>query len=613
MRILFDSKKPEYKTPFGVLAPEEVCVLHIRIPKDVQARFVGLVVETEAGEELAEFAFAWEGEDGDYDLFKCDFLLAERGLYFYWFRIHGVNGPFRLFRDGDGTNMEAGEKWQLSVVPTELAPPQDCMGAVMYQIFPDRFCRVGDCDLRDKLQPYKLREDWGGQPEYRPNANGDVLCNDFFGGNFRGIASKLDYLKGLGVSILYLNPICMAFSNHRYDTADYRRPDPLLGTAEDFRMLCGEAHRRGLRVIVDGVFSHTGANSVYFDRFAHFGNGAYSRGERSPYYKWYNFRSYPDDYECWWNFRTLPNVTETEPSYMDFIIEREDSVIAYWLGLGADGFRLDVVDELPDEFVLAFKKRLRALKPDALLLGEVWEDASNKSAYGVRRRYFVDRELDSVMNYPWQKAILAYVKGQDDGAGLGGSIRTIAENYPPDVLNCVMNLLGTHDTQRALTALAGDFDGDRDYQAALRLSPEERAEGLRRLRRAAFLEFTLPGCPCIYYGDEAGMEGGKDPFNRVCFPWGSEDTALQDYYRSLGALKNGSAALKTGAVRVSAAGQGRIAFVRSLPEETVECAVNQSDEAWTIADGEVLLASGLTRTAEGPTLAPGGFAAIRRT
>ena len=610
MRILYNSRKEEYKTPFGTLVPEEVCVLHLRIPRDVQASIVELIVEDAQGERAASFAFAWDGEADGYDSFKCDFSLRERGLYFYWFRIHGVNGPFRLFKQGDDTNMEEGEKWQLSVVPEERKAPKACMGAVIYQIFPDRFCRLGDCDTADKLQPFTLREDWGGQPRYLPDENGEVLCNDFFGGNFRGIASKLDYLQALGVTILYLNPICMAFSNHRYDTCDYRRPDPLLGTEDDFRVLCREAHRRGMRVIVDGVYSHTGSRSVYFDREGRFGNGACS-GESSPYYKWYTFRSFPDDYDCWWNFPTLPNVNELEPSYVDFIIENEDSVIAYWLGLGADGFRLDVVDELPDEFVLRFHKRLRALKPDALLIGEVWEDASNKTAYDVHRRYFVDRELSSTMNYPWQKAIIAFCKGYDGGEALGEVVMTIAENYPPDVLHCMMNLLGSHDTMRILTELAGDFDGDRAYQAGVVLSPEQRALGGKRLRMASFLQYALPGSPSIYYGDEAGMEGCKDPFCRGCFPWGHEDAALQAHYRRLGALKRAETALRRGSVEVLEAGGGRFVFARRLHRETLMCYVNHSETPMPLSDGKLCYDDGVETVEGKPVLRPGGCACVR--
>jgi glycosidase len=381
----------------------------------------------------------------------------------------------------------------------------------------------------------------------------------------------------------------------------------MLGTEADFRSLCAAAHQRGMKVILDGVYSHTGANSVYFDGQGVFGNGACSKGKDSPYYSWYSFRKWPDQYESWWGFKTLPNVNELSESYQDYIIRDADSVIAHWLGLGADGFRLDVADELPDEFILRFKQRLRQLRPDALLLGEVWEDASNKSAYNVRRRYFTDGELDSVMNYPWRTAILNFLRETDDGRAFGETVMTIAENYPPQVLQALMNSLSTHDTPRILTALMGDFPGDRAFQSKVRLSPEQRELAFERLRAAAFLQYTLPGCPCLYYGDEAGMEGCKDPFNRGCYPWGQEDPRFLELFRSLGRLKNDTPALRAGTVRVTAAGEGKLVFLRQTEAQTVLCCVNRGDTPVHVAARRPLLAREAYSAGEGFVVQPGGY------
>lgn len=590
MRILFDSKNEAYKTPFGTLTPAQDCTLHLHIPSSCRSSAVCVVFEDCNGAEVAQFPFSLQRQQDGYDIFNCTFRLTRCGLYFYYFRITAFTGPFRLFRQGRDTNMEAGDKWQLSCVPEDFTTPDWAKGAVMYQIFPDRFHRSGQCDLTGKLQPFRLHTNWSDTPEFRPDAHGEVQNNDFFGGNFRGIEEKLPYLKSLGVSVLYLNPVVKAYSNHRYDAADFKAPDPLLGTEDDYRRLCQAAHRLGIHVIFDGVFSHTGSNSRYFDAKGVFGGGAVSDPD-SPYRSWFDFQHYPDKYTCWWGVKTLPCVNKMEPSYQRYIIDDEDSVAAHWLRLGADGFRLDVVDELPDAFVLRLKQRIRSLKPDALLLGEVWEDASNKVAYEVSRRYFVDGELDSTMNYPWQKAIIAFVKEADDGTALAEAIMTLAENYPPQVLACVMNLLGTHDTARILTVLGTDFTGSKEQTAQRYLSPEERARGIRRLRLAAFLQYTLPGMPSIYYGDEAGMEGFADPFNRRCFPWGQEDAALQEYYRSLGRLKTENTALRTGAVRVTAAGDGRIAFLRQTAEQCLHVFVNRSAQPWQTGVGGSLLFS----------------------
>lgn len=612
MRILYDSRQEAYKSPFGTLQTGQPCVMNIQIPVYCETAGVTLVLEDYAERPFDMKAFTFVEREGDYERWRCEFSL-ERGLYFYWFRVQTPDGGFRLFKQGNGTNMEAGEKWQLSCIPADFTVPEYARGAVIYQILPDRFYKDGQCDLTEKLRPFTVHENWRETPRYTPDGEGN-WCSDFYGGNLNGIRAKLPYLYDLGVKILYLNPIFMAYSNHRYDTADYKRIDPMLGTEADFVALCQQAHQLGMRIILDGVFSHTGSNSVYFDAEHRFGNGAVSNPE-SPYREWYRFSRYPDDYDAWWGMPTLPNVEEVTESYVNYIIEDEDSVIAHWLRLGADGFRLDVVDELPDRFVLRLKRRLRELKPDALLIGEVWEDASNKWTYGECRRYFVDGELDATMNYPWRKAIIDYVLGHDDGSILGEQIMTIAENYPPQVLSCVMNLLGSHDTARILTVLGDDFKGSKAEQAERYLTDKQRQIAVKRLLTAAFLEFTLPGMASIYYGDEVGVEGFDDPFCRRTFPWGREDLNLQSYFRELAALKNKTPALRTGDVRVTEAGQGRVSFQRTAETQIAQIYVNQSEEPWLLSgEGELQFGSGLYFNEGHVSVQPGGFClTIRKT
>lgn len=606
-RILFNSRDPQHKTPFGTVRTGDCCVLRLLTPHVSGATGVTLMLEDCDEQPLRELPFVPESEDADVRWWRCEFSLP-RGLYFYWFRVEKVGGSFRLFRQGEQTNMESGEKWQLSFVPADHTIPDFACGAVMYQIMPDRFWQSGECDLSEKLRPFSVHASHAEQPCYTADAGGN-WCGDFYGGNLRGIQEKLPYLRELGVGILYLNPVFMAYSNHRYDTADYKRVDPMLGTEDDFRALCDAAHENGMRVILDGVFSHTGSNSVYFDAKHIFGHGAVS-DPASPYREWYHFRHYPDSYDCWWNMPTLPNVEELTPSYVNYIIEDEDSVIAHWLRLGADGYRLDVVDELPDEFVAKLKRRMRAVKPESILLGEVWEDASNKRAYGVSRRYFVDAELDSVMNYPWRKAILAFAKGEDDGTGFGEAVMTIAEHYPPQVLNSVMNLLGSHDTTRLLTELSGVQANSREEKAAVRLTEEQRRLAIERERLAAFLQFTLPGIPSIYYGDEVGMEGFDDPFCRAFYDWENGDEALRAYYLGLSRLRNESEALRRGTVRVLEAGRGRIAFLRETAEQKATVFVNCTDKSWQLPDGYARFGCTMCVDREKNTLLPGGFCVL---
>lgn len=568
MKILYDSKNSYYKLPFGCLREDEKCTLRIDIPTKCNTTLVRLIVKDEERFEMV-VPFVKEKSQNNYDTFKTEFSLFRKNLYFYYFNIRTQDGDFDLYKQGSGTSIGQGSLWQLTCFDKNYDTPQRFKGQVMYQIFPDRFYKSGTVDATGKLEPYYIHENANDIPVFMPNEYGEILNNDFFGGNLKGISEKLGYLKELGIGIIYLNPIFFAFSNHRYDTADYKRIDPLLGTEDDFADLCKKAHKLGIKVILDGVFSHTGSNSVYFDEKHIFGNGACSN-PASPYKDWFMFENYPDRYTSWWGIKTLPCVDEMNPSYMDYIIYSEDSVIKHWLSLGADGFRLDVADELPDEFIKALKIRLKEIKPDALLIGEVWEDASNKISYGRRRKYFSQNELDSVMNYPFRDAILNFVKGYIDGGKFADDVMTIAENYPKPVLDCIMNLLSTHDTPRVLTELCGRKDGmSKADKANFKLQGYELLNVLSLSKAAAVLQFTLPGNPCIYYGDEIGMQGFEDPLNRAFFAWANEGCDLHKFYKELTFLKNNHQPLKLGDIRICETGNRYIKFARKYGDETI--------------------------------------------
>ena len=608
MRILYDSKQSLYKSPFGTLTPGQECTLNIHIPSTVRTTRVQLELLYQDHAPYRPYDFEFKMKKGAYDIYQLKFSFPETGLYFYYFRIHNRDGSFRLYKQGDDTNMEAGDLWQLSCVPADFETPDWAKGATIYQIFPDRFCSSGKVNTAGKLQPYVMHNYWHEEVFWKPTPEGIVLNNDFYGGNFKGITEKMDYIASLGVTILYLNPISKSFSSHRYDTGDYKTPDPMLGTEADFKALCDAAHARGIRVILDGVYSHTGSDSLYFNKNGTFpGKGAY-QSESSPYRSWYQFHQWPDSYNSWWGFDTLPTVNKMDPEFIKFIITDEDSVIAHWLKLGCDGFRLDVADELPDEFLKQLRTRVKELKPDAYVLGEVWEDASNKEAYGRRRRYFVDAELDSVMNYPFRTAILNFIRGRDSGRGLRDTVMAIAENYPPQVFHCNMNLLGTHDTPRILTALVDDFEGSREAQAGRRLSRNQMDVARERLLMATFLQFTLPGSPSIYYGDEALMEGHKDPFNRRPFPWGREDWELQNHFKRLGRLRRDQEAIRLGDVSFFEYGDKHLGFSRSYQGKTLKVYCNRSGDPWDIPAGKVIFGYNLQVVApDWLTLGPRGF------
>ena len=608
MRILFDSKLLQFKDPFGTLTPGQPCTLHIHIPSTVQTTAVECIVNHENGSHAQTAGLSFAMKKGAYDIFQGKFSIPETGLYFYYFRIHTPNGSFRLFKQGNDTNMEAGGLWQVSCVPADFTTPDWAKGATIYQLFPDRFCKAGKCDLTGKLQPYTVHQNWYEEVDWRPTPEGLVLNNDFYGGNFKGITEKMDYIASLGTTILYLNPISKSFSSHRYDTGDYKTPDPMLGTEADFAEMCRAAHERGIKVILDGVYSHTGSDSLYFNKNGSFpGKGAYQSPD-SPYHSWYTFHNWPDSYQSWWNFDTLPTVKKMDPAFIKYIITDEDSVVAHWLKLGADGFRLDVADELPDAFLKLLYDRVKAINPDAYVLGEVWEDASNKTAYGVRRKYFTNAELDSVMNYPFRTAIINFMRGFDSGSALKETVLSIVENYPPQVWQCNMNLLGTHDTPRILTALVDDFDGSREEKAKRRLSRNQWDVARERLLMASFLQYTLPGSPSLYYGDEAGMEGYKDPFNRRPYPWGREEEEFLAHFKRLGQLRRDVAALRLGDISFFQAGDKHIGFTRSYQGKTVKIYCNRSADAWNIPSGKLLLGYSLQVLApDWLTLGPRGF------
>lgn len=452
---------------------------------------------------------------------------------------------------GEGV-MGSEESFQLTVYDAAYDTPAWMRDGVMYQIMVDRFCHGEGTDALMHAkdgQNIILHEDWNEMPFLNIAENGDNFANDFFGGNLEGVRQKLPYLKQLGVSVLYFNPIFCARTNHKYDTSDYRRVDPMFGDEQALTRLCKEAEALGMRVMLDGVFSHVGDDSLYFNRRGTYGEhvGAY-RDPDSPYYKWFTFRHWPDDYECWWGFKTLPNVNEMDEDYRRFILEDDDSVVRHWVRKGTSGWRLDVADELPMPFLRELRRQVKGVSRDAAVLGEVWEDASHKVAYGQMRSYVLGDTLDSVMNYPLRDALIAFLMAQKDAAAVAKELSSLAQNYPKPFLYALMNLMGSHDRPRILNVLAGNDGSDipRSQRAGHRLSQEERMIGALREQLMLRFVFSVPGMPCIYYGDEAGVEGCADPFCRRTYPWGREDQDMLARYKAMAAMRNGHPVLKTG-------------------------------------------------------------------
>lgn len=580
--VPFHSRDLFFKSVFGAVKTDEFVKFRLLLPRSFCVSGAYFLLAKD-GEQTTEYPMYWAGMHGDeQEIWDIEISVAEKGLYFYHFDYDGAWGRGSVCLVGDGAGAVANansprEEWQLTVYDKNYQTPDWLKGGLIYQIFPDRFYNSG-APKENVPADRILRSDTENQPYFRPDGEGVVRNNDYFGGDLRGIEEKLPYLESLGVTCIYLNPIFEAHSNHRYNTADYSKIDSLLGTQTDFESLCAEAKKRGIRIILDGVFSHTGDDSLYFNRENRYPTlGAYNSAA-SPYYTWYSFYDYPNGYKSWWGFETLPEVDEESPAYLEFITG-ENGIVRKWLRAGAAGWRLDVADELPDVFIDALTRAAKAEKEDALVLGEVWEDATTKWAYGVRRRYLLGGQLDSVMNYPFANAILLFAR---DGIAeqFCTSVMQIVENYPKPALDVMMNHIGTHDTERAITKIAGESAEyrDREWQSAKALTDAEYKRGDALLKLAAVLQYTLPGVPSVYYGDEAGLQGYKDPFNRGCYPWGRENQALLAFYRRLGALRRGLPCLKDGTIAFLSSVLGCTAFVRENGGEAILVIANRNEQ-----------------------------------
>lgn len=505
-----------------------------------------------------------EGED--YKTYEAKHKFSTAGLFWYYFEVFQGTHKFYLQKTEDFEVEPTGEvysKFQQLVVKSLSKTVDTFKGGVMYHIFVDRFNKAGKVTPRGDLI---LRDDWGG--DLTKNTKDFLILNkECFGGNLKGIEKKLPYLKSLNVSTLYLSPIFESNSYHKYNTADYEKIDSMLGSQEDFISLVKKAKQEDIRIVLDGVFNHTGADSKYFNKLGHYDTvGAY-QSKNSPYYNWYDFKNYPDEYSSWWGFDTLPQIKNESQSFAKYIAGK-GGIIEKYMKMGILGFRLDVVDELDEKTLNAICKSARGIKPNCIMIGEVWEDASNKIAYSNRRHYFNGNQLDSVMNYPLKEAIIHYV-ATGDARNLRNTIYTIKDHYPKETSDNLMNILGTHDTERIATVLdrCAKTNGAKDYVKLLKL--------------ASLLQYTVMGVPCVFYGDEQGVFGGNAPFCRVCFPWSKENKTIKNWYELLGRLRN-HLAFKHGDLNVLTTENELFGFERVTRNRKVVVYTNASSETKTI-------------------------------
>ncbi len=603
MRARHISSDHAYRRPFGAVHLGEEVSLSIDVWDEPEATAaLHLWVEDEEEENggherlIPMIRSEFPASDGGIR-FGVTFVPDQCDILWYSFNITAANGDVWRYGAREGSQVGEGAfaygvppSFQITVYDQKREVlPSWYKDAVVYQIFPDRFARddawreraEASIDPDHKGIPRRLVEDWYTYPRYDRHPNGDIASWDMYGGSLEGIRGKLDYLESMGITALYLNPIFMAQSNHRYDTADYLQIDPMLGTKEDFERLCADAAEHGISIILDGVFNHTGRDSRYFNSFGNYPEKGAYQGEDSPYRNWYTFK---DDgtYAGWWGNPDLPETNEDAESYREFICG-ENGVVRTWLRAGARGWRLDVADELTDDFIREIKAAALAEKPDALLIGEVWEDATNKHAYGRLRKYFQGDELDGTMNYPLRHAVLDFLTLRTTAPEAVNLMEQLCENYPSEPYLSCLNLLGSHDRIRMLTIL-----GDSPHRSMLsdeeryryRLPKDKKSLAVSRLWAAALLQMTLPGVPCVYYGDEAGLEGYADPFCRAPYPWDDVDVNCRTIYRNAIAVRKAANPLISGDFHPFAVGDDVLGFWRfatAKDDDTVCCVlVNHS-------------------------------------
>lgn len=559
IKVMHDSQSIVYRRPFGAVEEGQKVKLSIDIEKEIVVaiellQFDGTKVNMGMEKEYlnsGNYRYSIEIDTED--------ALGVLGYYFIL-----IDGYDRVYYGNNDEHLGGiGQIYTYNPVPYQITIykksnlPEWYKEGIIYQIFVDRFCNGNDDgSINNPKKNSFIYGRWEDTPVYIKDYQGRTIRWDFYGGNIRGIIKKLDYIKSLGVNIINLSPIFKSSSCHKYDAGDYDIIDEMFGTEEDFKELCEKAKSKDIKIILDGVFSYTSSDSRYFNKAGNYDEiGAY-QSPNSKYHNWYKFNRYPYGYECWWGIEGRPNINVMHNSYIDFLVNRDDSIIKKWIDLGASGWRLNVTDELPDEFIEIIRDRLDTLDKETVLIGDVWDDASNKISYSKKRRYLYGKEIQSVTNYPLRESLINFTRGYIKSDKLKKKVMSLYENYPREVFLGNINLIGTSDTERILTVLDGN---------------------MRCLKIIVALQFTIPGVPLIYYGDETGVTGGKDPDNRKSYPWENEDVDLIGFYKRIAQIRNGQDALKKGDFNIFDTEEDIFAFERVYENERIVVVVNVSN------------------------------------
>lgn len=557
---LHDSQSIKFRKPFGAVEVGQKVKLSINVDREIIVaveliQFDGTRLNMGMQKEYlnnGEFRYSVEIDTSD-----------DLGILEYYFIL--IDGYNRLYYGNNDEHLGGiGQIYTYNPVPYQITvyeksyTPTWYKEGVVYQILIDRFYNGND----NKAISYPKKNSfiygrWDDNPMYIKDGFGKIARWDFYGGNIKGIIKKLDYIKSLGASIIQLSPVFKSSSCHKYDTGDYEFIDEMFGTNNEFKELCEVAKSKGIKIILEVVLSYTSSDSKYFNKLGDYNEiGAY-QSPNSKYHNWYKFSKYPYQYESWWGIAERPNINSMENGYMNYIINNNDCIIKKWMDLGCNGWRLNVMDELPDEFIEAIRTRMQEINKNTVLLGDIWDDASNKVSYSKRRKYLQGKEVHAVTNYPLREYLINFTKGYITSGIFKQKIMSLYENYPRESFYGNINIIGTNDTERILTVLDGNIE---------------------LLRLVVVIQFTLPGVPLIYYGDETALEGGKEPDNRKSYPWGKEDKCLSDFYNKIINIRNNEISLKRGDLIIHETDPEVLLFERNYENEKVIILVNVSNE-----------------------------------
>jgi cyclomaltodextrinase / maltogenic alpha-amylase / neopullulanase len=609
LSLRFDSRSAAHKQPFGAVKAGTPIDFTLTAAPGVSR--LTLVVEKrrlEGNQEVLEYAELarvpmQRTAQGAHERWTARHTFTDVAVHGYWFEAqvgeklfafqNNTDALYWTREKGSGGRGAVGERpanpgpirrFRQTVYAPNFTVPDWAQDVVYYYVFPERF-RNGNPKNdpkpgRDKYRDtsVEVHSNWLDKPWKPGSGDGSdsYFNNDFFGGDLEGIISKLDYIQSLGANTLYMTPVFRAASNHKYDTADYRNIDPAFGSNADFERLTKEAAKRGIRVIPDASLNHTGSDSLYFDRYGNFGgSGAFARGKpnpASPYYGWYTFDTTQKDadkqFKGWVGVTDLPELDKASPGWRDFAYRAPDSVTRLWLNRGAAGWRMDVAPWVSDDFWREWRSAVKQTKPDALTVAETWFDSS---------KYFLGDMFDSTMNYIFRNAVQDYAAGGHAGK-LYEQLEHLREAYPEPAHRALMNLLSSHDQARALHVF-GWHDDTRD--------PAVITRAKQRLKLAVLFQMIYPGAPSIYYGDEVGLTGGDDPYNRAAYPWadqgGKPDTALLADFQRLTKMRHDNPVLRRGSLEAPLfADEHVIVLARRLGDTWAVTATNNADQPRTV-------------------------------